>query len=361
MKLDIAISGIGVVGGFGCGRQALASALRSGKSPRSKASFMTPDGPAELPAYLADTAQLERFVPKRELRRIDHFSRMAMLGSFLALEDGGMLDADRSRLGVVIATGYGATRTTFSFLDSVISGGDALASPTHFSSSVHNAAAAHTSILLKATGPSLTVSQFEMSVPSALLTACLWLEEERVDAVLFGGVDECGELLHYCWQRFIPGTGADQPMCPLDFEHQSAVAGEGAAFLLLTRAAGAAAPYGRICQVQQGNVVGGALELPGDAVLFLGADGHRECGAAYREFSGAASLSAYTPLYGSLPVGPAFDLAVAALSCREDQLFPAPCGGSRSLGTQPEALAGRSICCLKFGTEGDFGLIRVEK
>jgi 3-oxoacyl-[acyl-carrier-protein] synthase II len=150
-------------------------------------------------------------------------------------------------------------------------------------------------------------------------------------------------------------------MCPLDFEHQSAVAGEGAAFLLLTRAADAAAPYGHIRQVRQGNVVGGAPELPVDTVLFLGADGHRECGAAYRELPGVAWQAAYAPLYGSLPVGPAFDLAVAALSCRKDQLFPVPSGGCRGIGAQPEALAGRSICCLKFGTEGDFGLIRVEK
>ena len=360
MNLDIAISGIGVVGGFGCGREALARALRAGRTPVGKASFMTPEGPAHLPAYLADTAPLERFVAKRELRRIDHFSRMAMLGGFLALEDAGMLEADRSRLGVVIATGYGATRTTFSFLDSIFDGGDALASPTHFSSSVHNAAAAHSSILLKATGPSLTVSQFEMSVPSALLAACLWLEEERVDAVLFGGVDECGELLHYCWQRFFP-TATAETIRPLDFERQSAVAGEGAAFMLLTRSAGAVAPLGRIRQVLQGNAEGGVPALPGDAVLFLGADGHRECGAAYRGLPENALLATYAPLYGSLPVGPAFDLAVAALSCRENQLFPAPSGGSRGIGLQPEALAGRSICCLKFGTDGDFGLIRVEK
>jgi 3-oxoacyl-[acyl-carrier-protein] synthase II len=360
MNLDIAITGIGVVGGFGCGLEAFAQALHAGKSPIEKASFMTPDGPAELPAFLADTAPLERFVPKRELRRIDHFSRMAILGSFLALEDAKMLEADRSRLGVVIATGYGATRTTFSFLDSVYSGGDALASPTHFSSSVHNAAAAHSSILLNATGPSLTVSQFEMSVPSALLTACLWLKEDRVDAVLFGGVDECGELLHYCRQRFFP-TAADETMRPLDFKRQSAIAGEGAAFMLLTRAADTAAPYGRICQVLQGNRIGGAPALPDDAVLFLGADGHRECGAAYRRLPENSLLAAYAQLYGSLPVGPAFDLAVAALSCRENQLYPSPLGASRGLGSQPEPLAGRSICCLKFGSEGDFGLIQVEQ
>lgn len=360
MNCDIAIAGIGVVGGFGSGRKALAHALQTGVSPVGKANFATPAGPAELPAYLADTAELERFVAKRSLRRIDHFSKLAMLGSFLALEDAGRLEVDRTRLGMVLATGYGATQTTFGFLDSVFDNGDALASPTLFSSSVHNAAAAHSSIVLNATGPSLTVSQFEMSVHSALLTACLWLEEGRVDAVLFGGVDECGELLHYCWQRFFP-QGAEATLRPLDFGRQSAVAGEGAAFMLMTRAADTAAPYGRIRQVLQGNCGDGLPELPEDAILCLGADGHQACGAAYQRLPETAFRAAYASLYGSLPVGSAFDLAVAAISCRDQLLYPTPGGSDSVSGLSPEPLAERPIICLKFGDSGDFGLIRVER
>ncbi|MEJ2201044.1 MAG: beta-ketoacyl synthase N-terminal-like domain-containing protein [Desulfuromonadaceae bacterium] len=359
MKCDLAIAGLGPVGAFGCGREALLAALADGRSPVGTTSLATPAGPVELPAFLADTASLERFVARRELRRIDHFSRMALLGAFLALEDAGMLGMERSRLGLVIASGYGAMRTTFTFLDSVFSGGDALASPTPFSNSVHNAAAAHVSMLLRAIGPSLTVSQFEMSVPSALLSAALWLVEERVDAVLFGGVDECGELLHYCWQRFFPAAG-EARMQPLDFQRQSAVAGEGAAFMVLTRAADTIRPYARIRQVAQGNGAGVQPPLPQDAVLFLGADGHHRCGAAYGGLPAAAALAAYAPLYGSLPVGPAFDLTLAALSCRQGRLFPGPPGSCRGFDGAGETLAGRSICCLKYGSEGDYGLIRVE-
>ena len=125
-------------------------------------------------------SRLEEFLPARTLRRIDHFSRLGLLGSHLALADAELPEAERSRLGIIIASGYGATGMTYAFLKSFITDGDICASPTYFADSVHNSAAAHISIQLGATGPNLTVSDFHLSVPSALATARLWLAEERV-------------------------------------------------------------------------------------------------------------------------------------------------------------------------------------
>jgi len=333
---NMAIQGIGLVGGFGCGLEDFAAALAAGSVPTRPAAFAG----GEIPALLADTAPLERFVDKRGLRRIDHFSRLALLGAHLALEDAGLPELDRTRLGLIVAT-------TFAFLDTVLDGGDALASPTHFSSSVHNAAAAHTAILLGITGPNLTVSQFEMSVPSALSAAQGWLAEGRVDAVLFGGVDEACAVLRYCRHRFFPEPS--DLIRPFDFDRQSAIPGEGAAFFLLTAKSGKAR-YGRITEVRQGNARVRPPVLDAAPLYLLGADGHRECGANYpRYLSAEARCSAYAPSYGSLPVGPAFDLAVAALACRDDRL---PAGG---------ALAGRELCCLKFGRDDAYGWIRLRR
>jgi hypothetical protein len=47
----------------------------------------TTGGDIEVPAFLANTDRLKSFVNKRDLRRIDHYIRMAILGCFLALED----------------------------------------------------------------------------------------------------------------------------------------------------------------------------------------------------------------------------------------------------------------------------------
>lgn len=360
MTLRQAIQGVGAVGAFGSGTEALRQALCTGEVPVGTLQVPTAGGALEIPAYRADTAPLEEFVPKRALRRIDHFSRLALLGGYLALQDAGRLEADRSRLGVVIATGYGAMQTTFAFLDSFIDDGDVCSSPTHFSSSVHNAAAANLSILLGATGPSLTVSQFELSVPTALLTARQWLAEGRVDVVLLGGVDELGAVLGYCWQRFF-GVPAGA-LRPLEVGRQSAIPGEGAAFFLLTRET-EGGRHGLIEEVRQGNLGGRPLPLAAGSRLLLGADGHRGCSALYgRSLPADTRAVSFAPLYGSLPVGPAFDLAVAALAAGDNRLFAPPPQGESGL---PCALLGGgpfgegALGCLKFGRNGDYGLISV--
>lgn len=347
--MRVAIQGIGPLGGFGCGIAELDRAVEQGREPQAQE---TASGNA-LPVFLAQTEALEEYVPKRVLRRVDHFSRMALLGAHMALADADRLDIDRERLGVVVATGYGATRTTFSFLDSVINDGDVFASPTHFSNSVHNAAAANVSMLLKATGPSLTVSQFEMSVPSALLTARQWLREDRVDAVLFGGVDEHCDVLGYCWRRYF-GDSPPQSIRPLDFDSQTAVAGEGGAFFLLTREGGdQGGGYALIDDVELGNCAGEQLDLPQEALVILGADGHRRCSGLYqRSLPKAIAAVSYAGLYGSSPAGPALDLAIGALSLRKGRLAPPP-GSEAGLAE----LGQRPVCCVKMGSEGDYGLV----
>jgi 3-oxoacyl-[acyl-carrier-protein] synthase II len=357
--MRVQIQGIGCVGAFGCGRNDLAQALARGGSPVQ----MVPVGPgtngAGMPALLADTAPLSNFLPPRSLRRIDHFSRMALLGAYLALDDAKMNDLDRSRLGVIIATGYGATQSTFRFLDSSMDHGDICASPIHFSNSVHNSAAAHLSILLHATGPSLTISQFEMSVATALLCAMQWLKEERVDAVLVGGVDECGPVLAYCYQQFFGKPNAlVQPFC---FSEQTAVAGEGAAFMLLTRHDQSAAPLGLIDTVTLSHLCAGPPDLSNDVWLVLGADGQRCCGEHYaKAASSSTPAAAFAPVWGSLPVGQAFDILAAALMLQRGFDF-APYLNAKEGPADPtvDALCAKPIVCLKCGSHGEYGRVKL--
>ena len=361
--MRLVIQGIGVVGGFGCGVEALSHALTHQDSRTQMASIKTAQGLRPMPVFLADTSRLEDFVRKKALRRIDHYSKLALLGAYLALEDAGQLDGDRQRMGVVIATGYGASRTTFAFQNSFINGGDKLSSPTHFSNSVHNAAVANVSMLLGITGPGLTVSQFEMSVPSALFAVRNWLEEGRVDSVLLGAIDEYCDVLGYCWHRFLGEQGeAGQGMNPLSFNLQSAIPGEGAAFFLLTREEnGGQFPYGFIEAVEMGRCAD-KLEVPEEVVLTIGADGHKKCGSFYKRFlPEKVPTACYTPIYGSLPVGPAFDMAIAALSFKNNKLFPSPniCCDKPGIMivSDEQALGNRPVCCLKIGGDGEWGKI----
>jgi len=332
-----AIIGVGLVGGFGLGKQAAIEALRTGGRPNGTVPVMSSSGQRQLPAYQVDTSPVSRFVAPAALRRMNRFAKIAVLGASLALEDAGWsIPLKRDDIGLVIASGYGASKSTFDFLDSMIDGEGQFPSPTLFSNSVHSSAASHLSIVLELGGPCLTVSQFEMSTISALLTACQWLQQDHVKAVLFGAVDEVCPVLGYCYDRFF-GTDAYGPMEPFAWDRQTAVMGEGAAFLLLTRGTDNSNAYGhidRLAWTQNQDVT-----VPGDSLLVLGADGHTCCAANYRRLSEtAATQTAYTPVYGSLPGGQAFDVAIAAIAAEQDS------GCSR-------------ICSVKCDANGNCGVI----
>lgn len=360
--MTIAIRGIGVVGGFGCGIDALLSALSSEDRIIQNAAVRTAQGTRQLPVYRGDTSRLGEFTPMRNLRRMDHYSKLALLGSYLALQDAGKLDDDRSKMGIIIATGYGASATTFAFLDSFIKDGDNLSSPTSFSSSVQNAAVANVSMLLGIRGPGLTVSQFEMSVPSALLAARNWIESGRADSVLFGAVDEYCDVLGYCWHRFFGDWSMDDTgIKPFAFNDQSAIPGEGAAFFLLSDSRTSdPSSYGYITMIELERFEEEIPMASDENIIIAGADGDRACGGFYEKYlSKTVQTASYTPLYGSLPIGSAFDIAIASLSTRRGEYF---CNGGQPLinkayDTKP--LGGKALDCVKISRSKEFGIVRI--
>lgn len=193
--MRMAVQGVGVTGGFGEGLEALRTvdaSLINSSEPR-----------------LADVTALQQFVAPRALRRMDHFSKLALLGAHLALHDAGATDLEPGRTGIIIATGYGPTATTFQFLDGLIDDGPSLVSPMAFAQSVHNIPAAVVGIQLKIAGPCSTISQLGSSVFCGVQTAQMWLAEGRVDRVLFGAIDEHSPILsqHLAKTEVPPGEG----------------------------------------------------------------------------------------------------------------------------------------------------------
>lgn len=356
LKQPLAIEGIGCVGGFGSGNDLFIQALKSGHTRAAMVELNHPTGQPYLPALLANTDRLTDFVPRRSLRRIDHFSRMALLGGYLALDDAGLAVEDCGRIGVIVASGYGATTTTLNFIESILDDGDNCASPTNFSNSVHNVAAAYLSMQLHALGPNLTISQFDMSINSALHNAACWLAQGRVDTVLVGGVDEHSSLLNYCHQRYFPSPHTVDQIDPFDFSRQSAVVGEGAAFLVLSRSTDNGR-YGYVDAIDAGDLSQCNLEVNSD-LLVIGADGNQAYGSMYERLALSQPLLNCTPCYGSLPVGQAFDLAAAGLMLHEQSCFGI--ARQQSLDCSlPSSID--SISSLKCTADNQYSLVRLSR
>ena len=370
--MRVGISGVGVIGGFGCGISAMKNILELGVCEPENVSFDTGSGKVTRPVFRAETSGISSYFKPKLLRRVDHFSRMALFCACLALDDADT-KVDYESMGVIVASGLGAMQSTYAFKDSINNNGDAGSSPIKFSNSVHNAAAAHLSIRLKIGGPNLTISQFDMSMASAILTACIWLEEKRVDSVLVGGVDEYCDVHGYIRHRLFEAdsnklsSNSLSKIKPFEFDNYTAIPGEGAVFFILTRDNEIKPDYGYITEVRYPfNYNKNNLYYPDNNLVIIGSDGHLMDKEMYfNAVPDDSEVTAYTPVYGSLPIGQGFDVAVAALSIRENRIFALPeLSPERpedykkmNIVYESKPLTQKNICCLKLNNEGESALI----
>lgn len=305
--MDIQVRGIGPLGGFGAGIDQLKPLIEGHRdigpdvlTIEKNKKLMT------LACFRADTSRLDEFISPKKLRRIDHLSRMALLGSCLAIADAKLSPKELEDTGIILATGYGALDTGFSFLSSFLDKGDQLSKPTLFSNSVHNAAAAYISIFLGIKGPSLSVSQFDLSVPSALLTAMNWIQEGRANSVLVGGVDEYCDVLGYAAANLHAANNNKMPTL-----------GEGGCFFVLSKSTACnETGYARLAKVDMFDPKRTPF-FAKNRLVIRGNPGYGACNDKALEFSGVCQ----DVLYGAFPSAMALDMGTACLGLHHKTLF----------------------------------------
>lgn len=352
--MSISLLGIGVVSALGCGIGSVKAGLEGSIQPLiQEHRIETADGEISLPCYTAGVIGLDRFVPRASLRRIDRFIQMSLLSSYLAVEDSGIDLKEKTRVGIVLGSGYGPLQTTFAFLDSLIDFGDKCASPTLFANSLHNAPASQASLSLKIQGPSLTLTCFERTTESVMSVARNWLHEGMADYVLAGVGDEYCDVRGYA--TVLSGSRDIAGLKPLDFDECTYLPGEGFVAFLLGRGPSEKG-YGRIIDIKTGNHDAGIAR--DHEALFLAANGEQSTGRFYKPRTTEGNrFRAYSALYGSMPVGNGFDVAIAALSLKEGVIYPSP--GEH---TKAECLNGSErIGCLAYDRKGNHSLITLSR
>jgi len=337
------IRGAGVVGGFGCRLSSLEEAIC--KHPAPDSAPAATGSSAELSAvsaFLAKTDLLDQLIPPRTLRRVDHYARMAILASHLAIEDAGMNGLPENT-GLIVATGMGPTANMLDLqpVDAVAT--DLALSPILFSNSVHNAAAAYISMLLKIRGPSLSINQYEMAVPLAFQTAIDWLEEGRTETVLVGSIDCFSKAHHEAFLncRNLKTGDSGQGAVPV---------GEGSAFFILTLPEKQDIRYPFVQQVHMGGASRpNGAPITNTPILLHNGNGKNT------DFIGQTPVPAnFAYLYGTFPTSMGMDVAAAMLLLRTEQLlrisFP-------QFDNDPAFHENPLIGCLKKGETGDWGMI----
>ena len=254
----IVVSGIGLVTPLGIGADeawrafaALESGIRSPADPGP--TDEQPPGPA-LRAGRAGYVRgfrAKSWITSAQLRRMDWCSRMAVAAARQAMSDARALPLAgerREETALVVGSCYGNQRETEQFLQRVFASGGGAAPPLIFPNLVLNAPAAYAAIELEVQGPNLTVSQGEASGEAALATAIDVLQAGAASLVCAGGVDEFGSV----YLEALRDRRVLDPDSLPDEERERAragrrglrggvVPGEGAAMLVIERAADARA------------------------------------------------------------------------------------------------------------------------
>jgi 3-oxoacyl-[acyl-carrier-protein] synthase II len=313
------ILGIGCISSRGLGVESLELALRSGWQKPGDAEAPAIAG-GKSPAFLVDLDTVRDKSALKKIRRSDKLSKMSVLAAVDALADSGIKDIAQKKLGIILTTAYGPQVTTFNFLDDILDHGDAAVSPTIFSNSVHNAAASYIAMSLNIQGPTMTITQFQFSFQSGLQLAQAWLDQGRCDYVLAGAVDQYGDVLGYVADHKLT-TAKDGKIRPFTFKPTCQVPGEGAAFFLL----GNKNEGNAYCGV---NAIHTNVDPDHDRsvdINIIDADGMMPDESAYLpSLSKDIPTAAYSPLFGSMMVGSAFNVAAGALMMKQQRRYATP-------------------------------------
>lgn len=254
------VTGLGVVGPWGAGREGLIEDLRVS---RCRLAPLPPTGTLLARRHLAarpgaawagrvESEALAPWLPGAAARRMSRPSRMAVAAARMALADAGLDDGGEAWKAVaedaalVLATAYGPSSVTEELEEQILVTGPEAASPALFAESVANAPAAQVARLTGARGANLTVTAREAGGLLAVRQAAAEIAAGRSPLALAGIVDEITDLL----QAILDRNGAlarsrragEPPVArPFDRRRGGFVTGEGSAVLVLEHPERAAA------------------------------------------------------------------------------------------------------------------------
>ncbi|MFE9426826.1 beta-ketoacyl-[acyl-carrier-protein] synthase family protein [Kitasatospora sp. NPDC006697] len=237
MTEEVAVTGLGAVTAAGAGVAACWAAVRAGRG------LERPD--PRLAGQASCSCRVPGFDPGALLgaavaRRADRFSQFALVAAAEAVRDAGLDPQgwDGARVAVLIGSAFGGAAGWAEHGRRLARGGTV--GPLAVPLMMTNMAAGQLSLLLGARGPSLAVGTACASGATALALGRDLLRSGACDLVLAGGAEApVDPLTAAAFARM--DALADGPCRPFDRARTGFVLGEGAAVLVLERAADARA------------------------------------------------------------------------------------------------------------------------
>ena len=241
---QVVVTGIGCLGPFGLGIDALQQALATGVATTTDIDRSAGYHRSGSATQVAATGELDLtpWLSEDDGRRMSQFSQHAVTCARMALGHAGLAEIPSERTAVTIATAFGPGGFTERLALQVLQKGGKFASPFLFTDCVANAAAGQIAIATGARGANLTICQREAGPLLAIAQATNDLRLGRADVCLAGSVDELQPLSYAILDRFRAlarptardGKTEELPR-PFDTQRNGYLAGDGGTILVLER------------------------------------------------------------------------------------------------------------------------------
>ncbi|TDI34417.1 MAG: beta-ketoacyl-[acyl-carrier-protein] synthase II [Acidobacteria bacterium] len=248
MSRRVVITGVGLVSALGLGTKETWDGLLSGKSGIGPVThFDASDFSVRIAGEVKDFDPL-RFIPKKDVKKMDAFIQYALAASDFAMEDAGLAIAEdnAARVGVFIASGIGGFGTIEREHSALLKGGPRRISPFFIPATIINLAAGHVSIRFGAKGPNLATATACSASTHAIGDAMKIIQRGDADAMIAGGSEAPITPMGIGGFAAMKALSVrnDEPeraSRPFDRDRDGFVVGEGAGVLVLEELEGAEA------------------------------------------------------------------------------------------------------------------------
>jgi len=232
----VVITGMGVLSPIGNSVHQFFEGLRSGQNGIGDITlFDTTDFAVKIAGEV--NIDLNEFIEKKELNRIDRFSALALIASDQAVEQSGINNApDLERVGVIIGSGIGGIRTFedqhIRFLNS-----PRRVSPFFIPAMISDIAPGHVSIKYGFKGPNYSVVSACATATHAIGDAFRMIKYGDADAIVTGGSEASISPMSIAgftnMKALTRNPDKNSASRPFDANRDGFVMGEGAGILVL--------------------------------------------------------------------------------------------------------------------------------
>ena len=248
MSRRVVITGVGLVSALGLGTKETWDGLLAGRSGIGPVThFDASDFSVRIAGEVKDFDPL-RFIPKKDVKKMDAFIQYALAASEFAMEDSGLVirEDDAARVGVFIASGIGGFGTIEREHSALLKGGPRRISPFFIPATIINLAAGHVSIRFGAKGPNSATATACSASTHAIGDAMKIIQRGDADAMIAGGSEAAITPMGiggFAAMKALSARNDDPERAsrPFDRDRDGFVVGEGAGVLVLEELEGARA------------------------------------------------------------------------------------------------------------------------